>query len=84
MPFRTVTCRHFGLDLEFIVLIVVHHLFVTGPNNQCDVKTVGITIKGLEFKDAYRNKASIEYQQLASNVTAAVSLKPLCPVYTYL
>ena len=64
-------------DLEFIVLIVVHHLFVTGPSNQCDQKTVGIKILGLEFKDPYRNRASVEFQQLASNVTAAVSLKPL-------
>ena len=61
----------------------MHHLFVTGPNNQCDVKTVGIKILGLEFKDVYRNKASVEYQQLASNVTAAVSLKPLQCTCTY-
>ena len=64
-------------DLEFIVLIVVHYLFVTGPSNQCDLFTVGIKILGLEFKDAYTNRASVEFQQLESNVTAAVSLKPL-------
>ena len=46
---------------------------MTGPSNQCDLFTVGITILGLEFKDAYRNKSSVEYQQLASNVTSAVS-----------
>ena len=53
--------------------IVVHHLFLTGPSNQCNLFTVGITILGMEFKDAFRNKASVEYQQLASNVTSAVS-----------
>ena len=46
---------------------------MTGPRNQCDSFTVGITILGMELKDAYRNKASFEYQQLASNVNAAVS-----------
>ena len=51
---------------------------MTGPSNQCDLFTVGITILGLEFKDAYRNKASVEYQQLASNVTSAVSENSLC------
>ena len=47
--------------------------FVTGPSNQCDAFTVGIAILGMEFKDAFRNRASVEYQQLASNVTSVVS-----------
>ena len=51
----------------------MHHLFLAGPSNQCDIFTVGITILGMEFKDAFRNKASVEYQQLSSNVTSAVS-----------
>ena len=51
---------------------------MTGPSNQCDLFTVGITIFGLEFKDAFRNKASVEYRQLEANVTAAVSYNPSC------
>ena len=46
---------------------------MTGPSNQCNLFTVGITILGMELKDALRNPASVEFEQLASNVTAAVS-----------
>ena len=46
---------------------------MTGPSNQCNLFTVRITILGKELKDAPSNPASVEFEQLASTVTAAVS-----------
>ena len=49
--------------------------FVTGPSNQCEVKTVRIKINSQqwEWKQAYSNRASIEFKMLESNLISLVS-----------